>query len=85
LCIAPCSGIAVRHGIEVNADVLNVEYTGQIGVVLVNLFDKDHHVRAGDHLAQLIRKRILQMRCKKVQDLEETNREDQGFGSTDEK
>jgi len=58
--IAPRSGLAVKHGITVNAGVIDKDYTGEIGVVLVNLFNHDHHVQQGERIAQLIPEKILE-------------------------
>jgi len=77
--------MAVHHGIAVNAGVIHADYTGEIRIVLVNLFDKDHQIRAGDRIALLIPEKILQTTCKEVQSLEKTDRGNQGFGSTDRK
>jgi len=81
--IAPRSGLAVKHGITVNAGVIYRDYTGEIGVVLVNLFNQGYHVQKGDRIAQLIPEKVLETQCQEVPHLESTKRGTKGFGSTD--
>jgi len=81
--IAPRSGLAIKHGITVNAGVIDRDYTGEIGVILVNLFDYDYHVQKGDKIAQLIPEKVLETQCQEVNHIEETDRGTKGFGSTD--
>jgi dUTP pyrophosphatase len=53
--IAPRSGLAVKHGIDVGAGVIDPDYTGEIRVVLFNLDSKVPYViRPGYRIAQLI-------------------------------
>ena len=52
--IAPRSGLAVKHGLDVLAGVVDPDYTGEVKVVLQNF---DHHpfvIRPGYRVAQLI-------------------------------
>jgi len=70
--IAPRSELAVKHGITVNAGVIDRDYTEEIGVVLVNLFSYNYHVRQGERIAQLIAEKVLEMQCQEVIYLEGT-------------
>lgn len=58
--IAPRSGLAVKHGLDVGAGVVDPDYTGELRVVL---FNHDSHnpfiVRPGYRIAQLILERAL--------------------------
>jgi len=81
--IAPRSGLAVKHGITVNAGVIDQDYTGEIGEILVNLFNYDYHVQQGERIAQLIPEKVLDTQCQEVTRLEDTKRGTKGFGSTD--
>jgi len=65
--------------------VIDRDYTGEIGVILVNLFDYDYHVQLGDKIAQLIPEKVLETQCQEVNHIEETDRGTKGFGSTDRK
>lgn len=56
--IAPRSGMAVHHGIDVGAGVVDADYTGNVGVVLFNHGHRDHLVQRGDRIAQLICERV---------------------------
>lgn len=52
--IAPRSGLALNHGIDVGAGVVDRDYRGNIGVILFNHGKEDYVVRRGDRIAQLI-------------------------------
>jgi dUTP pyrophosphatase len=83
--IAPRSGLAVKHGIDIGAGVVDSDYLGIVGVVMFNTGDNDFQVNAGDRIAQLICERIYTPVWEEVSSLanfEETERGDGGFGST---
>lgn len=52
--IAPRSGLAVKDGIDVMAGVVDQDYRGPVGVVLINFGEKDFKIKKGDRIAQLI-------------------------------
>ena len=81
--IAPRSGLAVRHGIQVGAGVIDSDYTGEIKVVLFNSDpNKSFVINPGDRIAQLILEKIECPEVEEVSDLNSTDRGDGGFGST---
>lgn len=49
--IAPRSGLAAKHSIDVGAGVIDSDYRGEVKVLLFNLGDKDFEVAPGDRIA----------------------------------
>ena len=80
--IAPRSGLAVKHGINVLAGVIDRDYTGEVGVVLVNHSDEPFVINEGDRVGQLIMEKIETPEVEEVEELEATERGEGGFGST---
>lgn len=80
--VAPRSGLAVKHFIDVGAGVIDSDYRGPVGVVLFNFGKAPFEVKRGDRVAQLILERIASLPVLKVDDLDETVRGAGGFGST---
>jgi deoxyuridine 5'-triphosphate nucleotidohydrolase len=80
--IAPRSGLALKHGIDVMAGVVDSDYRGEIGVILVNLNDSPFSVLKGDRIAQGIVEMICLAHVVEVNDLDSTDRGSNGFGST---
>src|SRR5262245_38301244 len=80
--IAPRSGLAVRHGIDTLAGIIDSDYRGELQVALINLGDQAVNFTAGERIAQLIIERSA--RCDYIwsEALSETERADGGFGST---
>jgi len=74
--------MAVKHQIAVNAGVIDCNYTGEIKVVLANMSNKDYQIQKGDQLTQLIMEKIVESDCYQVPKRGETDRGQQGFGST---
>jgi dUTP pyrophosphatase len=56
--IAPRSGLALNHSIDVAAGVIDQDYNGSVSVVLVNNGNNDYTVHIRDRIAQLILERI---------------------------
>ncbi|XP_059453619.1 deoxyuridine 5'-triphosphate nucleotidohydrolase isoform X2 [Corylus avellana] len=80
--IAPRSGLAWKHSIDVGAGVIDADYRGPVGVILFNHSDVDFEVKAGDRIAQLIIEKIMTPDVMAVEDLDSTVRGEGGFGST---
>ncbi|KAL0391977.1 UNVERIFIED_CONTAM: Deoxyuridine 5'-triphosphate nucleotidohydrolase [Sesamum radiatum] len=80
--IAPRSGLAWKHSIDVGAGVIDADYRGPVGVILFNHSDVDFEVKAGDRIAQLIIQKIVTPEVSEVDDLDSTVRGSGGFGST---
>ncbi|KAH6785585.1 hypothetical protein C2S51_038040 [Perilla frutescens var. frutescens] len=80
--IAPRSGLAWKHSIDVGAGVVDADYRGPVGVILFNHSDVDFQVKAGDRIAQLIIEKIVTPEVTEADDLDSTARGCGGFGST---
>ena len=82
--VRPRSGLALKHGLTVlNAPgTIDADYRGEIGVVLINLSDKDFVVSDGERIAQLVVARCEQGELVSVASLDETERGEGGYGHT---
>ncbi|KAL2088912.1 hypothetical protein ACEWY4_015811 [Coilia grayii] len=80
--VAPRSGLAAKHFIDVGAGVVDEDYRGNVGVVLFNFSKETFEVKKGDRIAQLICERICYPDLQELQTLDETERGEGGFGST---
>ena len=75
------SGLNVKHDLTSDG-VVDVGYIGPICVKLYNHGDKDYMVRRGDKISQLVVVDIRIPRLQLVDELDETERGEGGFGST---
>jgi dUTP pyrophosphatase len=80
--VAPRSGLAVRHGIDVLAGVIDSDYRGEILCALVNHGDAPFEVEPGARVAQLVVEAIARPEPDWAEELPETSRGAGGFGST---
>lgn len=78
------SGLALKHGIFVlNAPgIIDSDYRGEIGVILMNMGENDFVINVGDRIAQLVVTPVVTLRAFEAQDLGDTARGGGGFGST---
>ena len=81
--VAPRSGLALKKGIDVMAGVIDADYRGELGVILINLGEEPVQINAGDKIAQLIIETCHRCHFVEVDDLNDTARGVGGFGSTD--
>jgi dUTP pyrophosphatase len=78
----PRSGLAVRHGIDTLAGVIDSDYRGEVKVVLVNHGDQPFAIAPGDRIAQLLLHRVERAGFFRATSVEDTDRGQGGFGST---
>lgn len=82
--IRPRSGLALKSGITVlNAPgTIDADYRGEIKVILINLSEQPFVIEHGDRIAQMILSRHETIAWEEVTALNETDRAEQGFGSS---
>lgn len=82
--IRPRSGLAFKHGISIiNAPgTIDADFRGEIKVGLINLGKSPYTIRRGDRIAQMVIQRVYQAQLEVVDALEETERNEGGFGHT---
>jgi dUTP pyrophosphatase len=78
----PRSGLAVRHGIDTLAGVIDSDYRGEVRVVLVNHGDESFRIAQGDRVAQLLVQRVERAAFTAATGIDDTDRGGGGFGST---
>lgn len=76
------SGLAVKHGINTIAGVVDSSYRGEVVVALVNNGESDYTFEKGHKVAQMIIQRKETMEFVEVKELSDTVRGAGGFGST---
>ena len=76
------SGLALEHGVHVFAGVIDANYRGEIKIVLANLGTKPFRVARGDRVAQMLVFHCPEIRLEPVDALDETARNENGFGSS---
>ncbi|KAK4530399.1 hypothetical protein CCYA_CCYA04G1256 [Cyanidiococcus yangmingshanensis] len=80
--VAPRSGLALKQGVHLGAGVVDRDYRGNVGVVVFNLGEELLRIEPGMRIAQLILERIVTPAIMEVQELDDTGRGSDGFGST---
>lgn len=82
--VRPRSGLALKHGITVlnSPGTIDEGYRGEVGVVLMNHSDVDFNVEKHMRIAQLVVQLVPTVNVVEVSALSETERGDQGFGSS---
>ena len=75
------SGLMCNHGI-ITDGTIDAHYTGSVRVCLFNHGTSKYEVKAGDKIAQLVIVPCLLPELEMVDKLEDTDRGDNGFGST---
>jgi len=82
--VRPRSGLAAKYGVTVlNAPgTIDADYRGEIKVILINHGPEDFKIEIGDRIAQLVIKKVEQLKVFEVEKLDDTERGTGGFGST---
>ena len=83
--IASRSGLSLKHGIRVaqGIGVIDSDYHGELGAILINEGTDSYTVNPGDRIAQLMFMPVVQVEFHFVNEFRKaTERGDGGFGST---
>ena len=82
--VRPRSGLAAKHGITVlnTPGTIDADYRGEVGVILINLSEKDFVINPGERIAQMILARYERFEWEDVEQLDSTSRGEGGLGST---
>lgn len=82
--IRPRSGLALKKGITVlnSPGTIDADYRGEVMVLLINLSNEDFVVSDGERIAQMIIARHEQGEFLLVEQLDETERGEGGYGHT---
>lgn len=90
--IWPRSGLSVKKGIDVLAGVIDSTYRGEIMVCLYNTQEQNEQnddcgsvvIKKGDRIAQILFQKVPHFKLEQVENLEDTERGNKGFGSSGE-
>ena len=82
--IRPRSGLAIKNGITcINTPgTIDPDFRGDVGVILVNLSNEDFVVKPGERIAQMVINKFEQAEFELVEELDETERGEGGYGHT---
>lgn len=82
--IRPRSGLAIKQGITClnSPGTIDADYRGEIKIILINLSDEKQVIQHGDRIAQLVVQKIDKAIWRQVELLENTERNEGGFGHT---
>ena len=82
--VRPRSGLALKYGITVlnSPGTIDSDYRGEIKVILINLGKEDFLIQNNDRIAQLVFNEVVKVSLKEVDTLDQTSRDEKGFGST---
>lgn len=82
--IRPRSGTSIKHGLTLINCVGTVDsdYCGQIFIPMVNISNEPYTIQVGERVAQMVIAEYTKVELEVVNELEETERGEGGFGST---
>ena len=82
--VRPRSGMAIKQGITClnTPGTIDADYRGEIQVILINLSGDDQMILPGDRIAQMVVQKVEKVGWALSESIEETQRNDGGFGHT---
>ena len=82
--IRPRSGLAIKHGITLinSPGTIDADYRGEVKLALINHGSEPFVIRRGARIAQMVIQQVHQAELRVVDQLDVTERNDGGFGST---
>jgi len=80
--VRPRSGLALKHGITIlnTPGTIDSDYRGEIKIIMTNIGPEEFIVENGMRIAQLVFAKVFRGEFMKVEQLNETKRNEGGFG-----
>lgn len=75
-------GLPLNHGIHTMGGVVDSNYRGEIKVIVINLGQEAYTIKKGDRVCQMIVHQHEIVEFEEVEQLEDTNRGEEGFASS---
>jgi dUTP pyrophosphatase len=78
------SGLALKYGIMMvnGIGTIDSDYRGEIKIILTNCTNTPYQIKKGDRIAQMVFCKYIQAEFVEVSELESTQRNEGGFGSS---
>lgn len=76
------SGVALNTGIKTMGGVVDSGYRGELKVIMINLSDKDFIIKKHSKVAQMLIKKVERAEIEVVDQLSDSERGENAFGST---
>ena len=76
------SGLSHKFGLKTLGGVIDSGYRGEIKIGIINLSNEYYKIEKGHKVAQIIIQEIVRPTIEEVEDLEDSSRGENGFGST---
>ena len=82
--VRPRSGLAIKHGITLlnSPGTIDADYRGEVKVIIINHGQADYVINPKDRIAQLVVAKVAKVAFTCVEMLDDTKRNDGGFGHT---
>jgi dUTP pyrophosphatase len=82
--VRPRSGLAIKHGITClnSPGTVDADYRGELKVILINLSDRVQIIHPGERIAQMIISSVEKVVWVPVEVIDQTVRNEGGFGHT---
>jgi dUTP pyrophosphatase len=82
--VRPRSGLALKQGITClnSPGTVDADYRGELKVILINLSGVEQQIHPGDRIAQIVVNSVEKVEWQPVLELNQTTRNEGGFGHT---
>ena len=84
--VRPRSGLALKEGLTManSPGTIDADYRGEIQLIAINLGKEPLVIKRGQRVAQMVIQRVIRAEWLEVEELPPSERQDGGFGHTDE-
>jgi dUTP pyrophosphatase len=76
------SGLAIKNGLQLIGGVVDENYRGEIGVIMLNTSRNPYTIKKNDRIAQMVIQPYINADIEYVDELDNTNRGKTGFGAS---